>query len=69
MEEMMRKLASLLMLLAGLGLAGPSFADDPPAKPEKTKKAVKKARKKAAKKVVKKAPKKKPAKAKKADDE
>lgn len=66
----MRKLASLLMLLAGLGLAGPSFADDPPAKPEKTKKAVKKAPKKAAKKVVKKAPKKrKPVKAKKADDE
>lgn len=59
----MRKLASLMMLLAGLGLAGPSFADDPPAKPEKTKKAVKKApKKKAAKKVVKKAPKKKGAK-------
>jgi hypothetical protein len=48
----MRKLFTILALFAGLGLASPVFADDPPDPPDKTKKV--KRKKVAKKKVVKK---------------
>ena len=60
----MKKLATMLMMLAGLGLATPALADDAPGKkPARTIKAKKKVRKKVVrKKVVKKKVRKKAAK-------